>query len=161
MNDKRDAQRLERLKKRYGYDEWPPAAGGELRGVRIGEDLLPEWRLDHADVLRQEGRPPMTHAILTRGEGAALSLEVWECASAAAARDLLLALLDEFESPEVERVTGPRSVGDVTFGYSEHMLLFARANLVVRVSNAGRELVPVEGPARAVEAGLGRQTSGQ
>jgi hypothetical protein len=157
-----NAERLERLKKRHRYDEWSAGAEGQGNGaprdLRVTEDLLPQWRLDHADVLRREGLPPMTQAIWTRDKEEALSVEVWECASTAAARELLLTLLGQFESPLVERVAGPESVGDVSFGHGEHMVLFARGNIVVQVRNAGRELVPVADPAREIDARLTRST---
>ncbi|HVR99124.1 MAG TPA: hypothetical protein VMW27_21070 [Thermoanaerobaculia bacterium] len=157
-----NAEHLEQLKKRHRYDEWSGGTEGQGSGasqvLRVPEDLLPQWRLHHADVLRQEGLPPMTQSIWTRGKDEALSVEIWECASTAAARELLLTLLGEFESPLVERITGPGSVGDVSFGQGEHMLLFARGNVVVQVRNAGRELVPVADPAREIDARLTRPT---
>lgn len=157
MNAKRNAERLERLKARYGWDQWPGGpTGGELRGVRVGSELLPEWRLEHVDEVRAEGRPPLQHALFTRDRDAALSVEVWECTSTAEARAFLLELLDEFESPLVARATGAAAVGDVAFVHGEYMALFARGNLVVRLGNAGRELVAVEGPAREIAARLAR-----
>jgi hypothetical protein len=149
---------LDRLKKRYGYEEWRGGQeAGTVRGVRP-EDLLPGWQLDHADPLREEGYPPGTRAILVRaGREEALALEVWECASVAAARELLLELLDQFESPLVERAEGPAAVGDVAFAHGAHAVLFARANVVVRLRNAGRRLLPVGEPARELDARLVRQ----
>jgi hypothetical protein len=151
-----NAERLERLKKRYDYDRWPQGNEGpgtsEPRPVPPAEEMLPDWRLDHVDRLQEEGMPPRSHALWTRGGDVALAVEIWDCASPAAARELLLALLDQFESTLVERVTGPGSVGDVAFAHGEHMLLFARGHRVVRIRNAGRELVLVAGPAREIDA---------
>lgn len=156
MNGKRNAERLERLKARYDWDRWGQPTGGELRGVRVGADLLPEWRLEHVDEVQAEGRPPLRHALFTRDRDVALSVEVWECTSTAEARAFLLELLDEFESPLVAQATGAAAVGDVAFVHGEYMALFARGNLVVRLGNAGRELVAVEGPAREIAARLAR-----
>jgi hypothetical protein len=155
-------ERREWLKRRYGYAEWAREEGSppteEFHGVRVEEGLLPGWRLEHADLVLV--KPPETHAIFTRGESGneqILPVIVWECDSTAAAHRFLIEVLNRFESARVERVAGLKAVGDVAFGHGEYVLLFARANLIVLVRNGGRNIVPVAGPARALEAGLTRR----
>lgn len=73
--------------------------------------------------------------------GAAVRVDLFECASLADAHDLVVWLLGEFESPYAERKTQP---GDVAFGgRGDTLLLFARANLVYLCRNVSRVLTPV------------------
>lgn len=151
-----NAQRQEKLRKRYGYDQWGrPAQGGEVRGVQVDQGLLPGWKLERADPVRDEEGRRALRSIWTRGEGAEeiLDVEVWECGSAAEARDVLLEVLDEFESPHIERIEGP---GEVAFAQrdSDAVVLFVRANLVVRVRSVGRNVLPVRETARELDSRL-------
>ncbi len=86
-----------------------------------------------------------------------LGIDVFECGSVKAAHDQLLEVLGEIESGAVERRTEKNAPGDVAFGLANTMLLFAVANLVVWIRNAGRKLVPVSTVARDLEATLVRR----
>jgi hypothetical protein len=156
-----NAQRRERIIKRYDLEEQPRGTEPQerIQGLQVDSTLLPEWRLEHVDPVTRPEQPPGTRSLWTRGERGSeqiLSVEIWECDSPAAAREFLLEALDQFESPEVERATDARAVGDIAFAYRDHALLYARANLVVLIRNAGRELVPVAGPAREIDERLTR-----
>ena len=151
-----NAQRQEKLRKRYGYEQWGrPAEGGEVRGFQADRGLLPGWKLERADPVPDAEGPRLVRSIWTRGEGVeeVLDVEIWECGSAAEAREVLLEVLDQFESPHIERVEGP---GEIAFAQrdSEAMLLFLRANLVVRVRSVGRNVLPVTQTARELDSRL-------
>jgi len=157
-----NTQHRERLRKRYGWDEWgEPAAARPERpalAARVDARLLPGWRLHRTDSLPgEEGRPKGIRSLWTGDEGAVLSVEIWACSSPADARELLLELLGQFESPRVERGQGAAALGEIAFAHGEQTLLFARENLVVQVRNAGPRIVPVLEAARLLDDGLSRQ----
>ena len=84
-----------------------------------------------------------------------MRVDVFALESVQAAHEYLVDALGEFESSAIRRRTDT-NIGDVAFG-TETVMLFARGNLVVVVRNAGREIVPVNAIARAVDAAvLGR-----
>jgi|tagenome__1003787_1003787.scaffolds.fasta_scaffold20419364_2 hypothetical protein len=156
-----NAERLERLKKRYGWEEWGEVPAGRKEtsplAARVDEGLFPGWKLQRTDPLSGEGLPGGIRTMWVRDEGAVLSVEIWQCASPAAARELLLQVLEQFESPRVERAQGAAAVGEVAFVHGEQTLLFARGNLVVLVRNAGARIVSVLDAARTLDDGLRRQ----
>jgi hypothetical protein len=83
-----------------------------------------------------------------------LSIDIVECPSRAAAHEVLLQMLGEFQGAVVTRKE-QSAFGDVTFtAPRESMVLFARANLAIMVRNAGRALVPVTGIADQIDAVL-------
>ncbi|HEV2704606.1 MAG TPA: hypothetical protein VGV59_01700 [Pyrinomonadaceae bacterium] len=86
--------------------------------------------------------------------GALLDVSIHECSSREAAHELLLRLLAQFQSPLITR-RDDAGIGDVTFAdpYGT-TVLFARANLVQVVRNAGRSVAPVHEPAGYFDAGL-------
>ena len=94
--------------------------------------------------------PRSTHSIWQRREGdpdALLRIDVYECDSRDDAHQFLLRLLGEIETPLVQ-LRDELEVGDVAFAdLQDAVILFARANLAVRVANAGR---------RSYRAGCGR-----
>lgn len=88
------------------------------------------------------------------GPDALLRLDVFECNSRLAAHEFLIQVLGEFESPLLAR-DGKTDVGDVAFGIpGGRSIVFARANLVISVRNAGRELIPVTELARELDHDL-------
>jgi hypothetical protein len=141
------------LEQRYGVEKWFGRsesrgavkafvfAGSELRGWSL---LRTELRVgDHAAV----------HSMWQHDEtaDALLAIDVFECASVPAAHDRLLEILATMQSNELELRLGG-APGDVAFGLRDTMLLFARANVVVHVRNAGRNVVDVEPVARMLDA---------
>jgi hypothetical protein len=155
-------ERSKHLKQRYGFDDWPAADGAGGGGLRLPTSLtglLPGYSLHRSEPLREEGLPPGLRILWVEGsgaEGTILSAELWQCHSASAARELLLAILDQFQSPLLERLEGARAAGDLAFGHGEHTLVFTLRNLVVQIRNAGRKVIPVaeaaQRLARALEA---------
>lgn len=144
-----NGERLKHLKQRYGFDDWPAAygaGGGDLRLPASPAGLLPDYSLHRSEPLHEEDLPPGLRILWIGGggaEGTILSAEFWQCPSAAAARELLLEILDQFQSPLLERLEGARAAGDLAFGHGEHALVFTLRNLVVQIRNAGREVIPV------------------
>jgi hypothetical protein len=88
-----------------------------------------------------------------------LRVDAYECASRAAAHEFLVQQLGEFQSPEI-RQADQGSVGDVAFTTdAAYSTLFARANMVLLVQTAGRELVSVGEVAGGLDAELTRRPS--
>lgn len=86
-----------------------------------------------------------------------LSIDVFERDSRIEAHQLLVDMLGQFESSLVARDT-KTPIGDVSFSVpGEGAILFARANVVVLVTNAGPNLVPVTDAARSLDADLVRR----
>ena len=82
---------------------------------------------------------------------ALLRLDLVEAASATAARELLLELLGQFQSPQIQRLADPPA-GELAFSApGDTVILFSRANVVAMVRNAGRRVVPVADFARLVD----------
>jgi hypothetical protein len=88
-----------------------------------------------------------------------LNIDVFECVSVKAAHDQLLEALGNVESNAVARRTEKNAPGDVAFGLANTMVLFALANVVVWIRNAGRTLAPVGPVARELDALLVRRLS--
>ncbi|HEY9605196.1 MAG TPA: hypothetical protein V6C85_26560, partial [Allocoleopsis sp.] len=75
-------------------------------------------------------------------------LDVYESNSLIAAHEFLLEFLSTFQSPLMQRQEDSE-VGDVAFATpGDTGIVFARANLVISLGNAGRELIPIAEIAR-------------
>ena len=129
--------------------------GSELRG----------WTLQRAQ--RDDGgKPAVLHSLWSRDPAGrtSLAIDVFECKSVAAAHDQLLEVLAQMQSGVVERQIGKSVPGDVAFACGKTMALFARANMVVLIRNAGPTVVPVDAIARTFDAlvikRLGRRPPG-
>ena len=81
--------------------------------------------------------------------GALLVVDVFVTPSAADAREFLLRLLGEFQGPGPRRDSG---VGEIAFAVGQILVLFLRANVVVKVRSAERVDVAVAGLARQLDA---------
>ena len=112
------------------------------------------------------GKPAALHSLWSQDPAGKtlLAIDVFECKSVKAAHDQLLEVLGQMQSGVVERQTGKSVPGDVAFGYGKAMALFARANMVVLIRNAGPTVVPVDAIARTFDAlvikRLGRKARG-
>jgi len=145
------------LQERLAADRWQGRGGAAvIKGFAFAGDELPGWTLLRARREERDGAL-RTRALWHRGDPAAelLSLDVWECASLAAAHDRLLEALGNTQSAAVRRQeTG--GVGDVGFALGDGMALFARSNMVVWIRNAGPRVVEVSPVARALDRHLVR-----
>jgi hypothetical protein len=112
------------------------------------------------------GKPAALRSLWSRDPAGKtlLAIDLFECKSVAAAHDQLLEVLGQMQSGVVERRTGKSVPGDVAFGHGKTMALFARANMVVLIRNAGPTVVPVDAIARTFDAlvikRLGRKPPG-
>jgi hypothetical protein len=157
-----DSAHREYLEQRYAAKEWYGRGAAGRR--RMIEDFAFEgselrgWTL--LRVPREEGTaPPVIRAFWHRGDPMLelLSIDVWVCGSARAAHDQLLEALGNIQSDAVERRDG---FGDVAFALDDMMALFARANVVVLIRNAGPKAVQVGPVARAIDELLVRRSGG-
>ena len=87
--------------------------------------------------------------------GMLLSVDLFECDSRAAAHELTVKLLGEFQSALIARYEQD-VIGDVAFGFPGNRLVivFARANVVLLMRNAGRRLVPIDEAAQQFDRAL-------
>jgi hypothetical protein len=147
-----EASQRDHLERRHGLQGAPRRrrGAGEPRPITDfgfdGSELI-GWTLYRA---RHDERtlPPSWRTLWDRGNPAAelLSIDVWKCASAAAAYDQLLEILGNVQcSPAA---TG---IGDLAFSLGYSMLLFQRVNVVVFIRNAGPQIVEAEPVARALD----------
>jgi hypothetical protein len=148
-----DADRLQYLEEHYAASEWlrRPGTEGTVEDVQLTGSEIPGWTLKRAR-WHEHATPPFFHSVWTNADDAdeAITIRIVECADASAAKHQLLVELGTFHSPAIERHDGADVVGDVSFGLGETMALFARANVVVTVLNAGKP-VSVVAAARDVD----------
>jgi hypothetical protein len=149
------------IEQRFGAKEW---YGRGPRGRRMVKEFgfegseLVEWTLERVE-RDERAKPPAIHS-MWRHEGAGnelLAVDAFECASVKAAHDQLIEILGDIESAAVERRTGRNGIGDISFGLNDTMALFARANVVLLVRNAGRTVLKVGAIARAFDKMLERR----
>jgi|GEM_PF-4920775 len=148
----------EKLKQQFGYDEW--ADRSSLRDSLliwrffISPPLLAGWLVSRSQrfVSGSATRTELVCSRPTAGEDELLRLDIFECSSLRDAHEQLLQTLGEFQSAAIRQMAA--GVGDIQFGNGEFTQLFARANLVVMLRNAGKQLVPVAETARAIDGAL-------
>ena len=147
------------LKRHFDYAAWQVKGGEDevapVYRISLRGDELPGWvaqRIQRTGA--SENFPAYVRSIWrqSKDEGDVLiSIDLYECASTSAAREFLLRLLGEVQSPEVERQV-PGTVGDVAFVYPGNtMLLFSRRNIVVWLRNAGSPVVSVMPLAQTID----------
>ncbi len=144
-------QLIDELKRRHSFASWRSRnkLSESLLVWRffLSPDTFAGWRLQRSQPVATPGWPPAIHSYWIperAGSEALLNADIFECSSRESAHEFLMTVLGDFQSPLVE---GPveSAVGDVAFtGPGKSMFLFARANLVVRLRNGGREVVPVD-----------------
>lgn len=160
-----DTSKLEYLKKHYAFDEWRDTN-------RLNENLLiwkffpsenelPGWQPRR---IQQVGLPDAEHtdgpqaiqSIWQQAEGETetlLRVDTFECGSRTEAHAYLLQVLGEFQSPMLKRTETVK--GDVAFTFpGETVVLFARANMVFLLRNAGRKVQPLTSFARQFDETL-------
>ena len=140
-----------RLRRRRGAEPRP------ITGFSFTGSELNGWTLHRA---RRDDRnaPPSLRTLWHRGDPMAelLSIDLWECPSAAAATDQLVEILGNIQSDAIERRPGDTDIGDMEFALGDTMALFQHVNIVVWIRNAGPKIVGVEEVAREIDALLVR-----
>ena len=156
-----DTKMLDDLKQRHAYEKWR-ASNTIEQNLFIWKFFLsgsefPGWQIHRIQSVETGGWPPSIQSIWRRHEGetgALLSVDIFEHPSRTAAHEFLVQLLGEFQSPDVTRQE-QITIGDVAFaGLGDAFLLFARANLVILIRNAGRDLMPISEVARQFDRDL-------
>ena len=137
----------EELRQRFKLDEWRGERASDedlhLFGFFFNGDELDGWNAERLRQVPADAWPPSTRTMWSQGERSErlLQVDVFECDSRADAHDLLVIVLGDFQSPLVERVSGP---GDVAFAHPGDMAIaFARGNAVSLVRTAGERTVEV------------------
>ena len=148
------------LEELYAVQEWHGrhAAGGRaIAGFGLDGSELNGWSL-HRTRRDDDADPPRLHTLWHRGDPMRelLSIDVWTCRSVAAAHDQVLEVLANTQTTEIARHRGAAALGDVHFGHGGTMVLFARANVVVLIRNAGPDVVDVRPFAHAIDTRLAR-----
>ncbi|TMC52419.1 MAG: hypothetical protein E6J20_12205 [Chloroflexi bacterium] len=149
------------LRHRFDFDTWKtaPRAVAELSIgglIEVGSELG-RWTVRKMQPLKVPGTRAASQSMWQEDAAAdaLLRVDLLEASSGTAARELVLELLGEFQSPEIKRVADPRA-GELAFsGPGETAILFARANLVAMVRNAGRRVVQVTEFAKTLDTLLG------
>lgn len=141
---------------RFDFDRWKGTnalgRGLYVRNYRIpapapGWDLVRAWTVPSV-----EGSPPALQTIWRNpaaGPDALLRVDMYECASRVAAHEFMVRLLAEHQVGGVSRVA-QGGIGDVhaTAGAGA-TAVFARGNLVIFVTRAGRHGAPATQPIAA------------
>src|SRR5271169_244823 len=149
------------VEKRFSAREWrghSMSGRRSIKGVGFEQWEVPGWklqRLQHDHPAKQT----TVHSLWSHGGSTSelLAVDVFECSSVEAAHDQVLEALGNMQSGVVERLDGKNTPGDVAFGLNDTMVLFARANLVVLIRNAGPSVVRVGEIARQLDRFLLRR----
>ncbi len=149
------------VEKRFSAREWhghSKYGRRAIKGFSFEQWGVPGWKLQRVQPEHQTKRTTI-HSLWSHGESTSelLAVDVFECSSVEAAHDQVLEALGNMESGAVERRTGKDTPGDVAFGLNDTMVLFARANLVVLIRNAGPSVVTVGNAARQLDKYLLRR----
>lgn len=152
-----NAEHRQLLERRYDVERWYGRSElGErtVSAVAVLGTELDDWSLVRSEIrVREHGE---IHSMWSRGgaldpQGALLAIDLAESRSVLEAHDRLLETLGDMKSDAIELRLG-EAPGDVAFGLNDTMMLFARANVVVLLRNAGREMVDVQPVARVLDA---------
>ncbi len=151
-------ERTQLLARRHNFEAWQNrGTAGVVTELSLEPKDLAGWQS------RRESRndtmePPVKKAILSRGDSVdeLVGVELYRCASLADAHKFLLELLGSFQSDALKEQPTV-GIGDVAFGISDPtMLVFARANYVVHVYNAGPKITNVMETAKAIDQKIAR-----
>ena len=155
-------QQIDDLKKHHQFKDWCGQTSLKenhfiwryfLRG-----NELPGWQNEYNQTIELPEQVRLIQSIWQRPgtdrEQTSLRVDTYECASRVEAHEFLIQLLGQFQIPVMERQK-EAAVGDVAFANpQETSLVFARANVVIRISNAGRESIPVKQTIHSLDADL-------
>lgn len=156
-----DEQLLEYLKRHHAYERWRDSTSLDenlfIWKFFLGGNELPGWHVVRIQPNEKAAWSPSIESMWQRNDEGGeelLNLNIFQCPSRMAAHEFLLQLLSDFQSTRVARKE-QIEVGDVAFGGPEDtFLLFTRANLVLLMRNAGRELISITEIARHFDRDL-------
>ncbi len=163
--DAMEVEQRKALEKRYRAWEWHGRSRYRKHSPKqfnVETWQMRGWTLE---LMRRDDllRPKVVHSVW-RGEeatGEMIEIDAFACPSVAAAHDHLIEVLARVGSDGVERRSGKSAVGDVSFGLAGHIVLFARANLVMLVRNLGPAVPALEQVAQQVDKFIERAVDAQ
>lgn len=142
-------EHLELLRRKYDFKKWHDTNKLDenlfIWKYLLGKREFLNWRSRRITPIDVKGVPPHIRSIWSQSLGGPeklLRVDVLKCSSRAHAHDHLLELLGKFESSNLIRQE-QLDIGDVSFSFKESSILFARANLVIFIVNASRNVVHV------------------
>jgi len=140
----------------YKAETWYGRVGKSqrvLKGFNFTGSEIRGWTLERSR-REESGNVVITRSMWRRGESTneVLAVDVFECASVKAAHDQVIEALGNMESNAIKRQSRSNTVGDVHFTLDDTMSLFARANVVTLIRNAGPVVVKVSAIARQVDS---------
>lgn len=145
------------LSERHAVAEWSPITPGLIIAPEPTAMEVDGWSLVRSRPLRIPQARAAWTALWAPPDARGLVLlriDLIDTTGPNAAREELLRLLGEFESPVVQRQFNA-GVGDVAFGPpDETALVFLLANIVVALRNAEREVVAVTAYGRRIDEQL-------
>jgi len=149
------------LEDRFAAREWHGRSDSGRRIVKefhFAGSELEGWKLLRTKET-EEGANKVLRSLWSRGDNTdkLLSIDVFLSPSVKSAHETLLEALSNTQSGRVERRTDKNTVGDVAFGLANTMIMFARANLVLLIRNAGPTVVPVGGIGRELDKRIQRR----
>ena len=152
-----DQSSRDQLAQKFDFEAWKSAPSGDatlsIGGLFDVGSELDRWAARRVQVVTFPRAQAARQSMWQESSSAEviLRLDLIEAASTAVAREIVLELLGEFQSPQIQRLADPPA-GDLAFGApGDSAMLFARANVVVLVRNAGRDVVGVVEFARLVD----------
>ncbi len=152
-----DGSYTDYLRKRFAFEEWRSreSRGPVINDVRLETIELRGLRQLRVDRVSVPGARAAYQAIWS-AEGQTETLvrvDVIEMPTGSAAREMVLTLLGEFQSADLQR--SDRSVGEVSFSMPGiTSVIFARHNVVAMLRNAGPEVVSVRDFAHELDQAL-------
>lgn len=150
------------LKHRYKFASWHGSTSLSLNLLlwhyHFKGTELPDWEIRSARMLTLPQRtrflPSMWQRHGGRHRNEALRVDAYECASREEAHETIIHLLGEFSAPVMQQQTD-MDFGDICFsGNDLTAVLFARANLVFFIANAGRSCLAIKKFAQAFDHDL-------
>ncbi len=152
-----DQSSRDHIAHKFDFEAWKSVPGGDatlsIGGLFDVGSELDRWTVGRAQVVTFPRARAARQSMWQESPSAEviLRLDLIEAASTTTAREIVLELLGEFQSPQIQRLADPPA-GDLAFSApGDSVMLFARANVVALVRNAGRVVVGVAEFARLVD----------
>lgn len=155
-------QQYEALRERFGFDDWKAEQDLQARDLALPRGLASGLEAERVRLIDPGDGTRLLRASWTPSERpeALLLLDVRECPTREAAHQVLLELLANMQSLEVQRLFD-NAPGDVAFAYDAAVAVaFARGNVAVSIANGGSEIEPVGPIARKIDEWIVRSASG-
>ncbi len=155
---------IDDLKECYAFKTWR-TANTLVESLFIWKFFLngeefPDWHACSIEPIEREHRPPYILSTWDRSDHEAserLNVTIFETPSRIEAHEHMVHVLFDFQPSLVGR-RDVFDIGDVAFGRQEDpFVVYARANLVLRLRHAGRGMVPISDIARRFDKALTRR----